>query len=129
MGRSRTDRDRRRRRRGWEVLGGLRAEPWYGSKRHHTGGAMEYVSPIDERVRQPEPLAQRTAGIEGKTVALLDISKNRGAEFLDRLELHFHERGAKPIRFRKPTFSRPAPAELIEEIALHGDLAVEGLAD
>ena len=33
------------------------------------------------------------------------------------------------MRFRKPTFSRPAPANLIEEIALHGDLAVEGLAD
>ena len=90
---------------------------------------MEYVSPIDDRVRQPEPLAQRTADIEGKTVALLDISKNRGAEFLDRLEVNLHQRGAKTIRFCKPTFSRPAPAELIEEIALHGDLAVEGLAD
>ena len=90
---------------------------------------MEYVSPIDERVREREPLATRTASIEGKTVALVDISKNRGAEFLDRLELHLHGHGAKTIRFRKPTFSRPAPAELIEEIALHGDLAVEGLAD
>jgi hypothetical protein len=90
---------------------------------------MEYVSPIDERVRQPEPLAQRARNIDGKTVALLDISKNRGAEFLDRLEQHLHQRGAKTILFRKPTFSRPAPAELIEEIALHGDLAVEALAD
>jgi hypothetical protein len=90
---------------------------------------MEYVSPIDERVREPEPLATRPAGIEGKTVALLDISKNRGAEFLDRLEEHLRARGAKTLRFRKPTFSRPAPGELIEEIAIHGDLAIEGLAD
>ena len=90
---------------------------------------MEYVSPIDERVRKPEPLAPRTRGIEGKSVALLDISKNRGAEFLDRLELHLQENGARTRRFRKPTFSRPAPANLIEEIAIHGDLAVEGLAD
>jgi len=90
---------------------------------------MEYVSPIDERVREPEPLAPRTGGIEGKSVALLDISKNRGAEFLDRLELHLQEHGARTKRFRKPTFSRPAPVNLIEEIALHGDLAVEGLAD
>ena len=52
---------------------------------------MEYVSPIDERVKEAEPLAPRMAGIEGKSVALLDISKNRGAEFLDRLELHLHE--------------------------------------
>ena len=90
---------------------------------------MEYVSPIDERVRAPEPLAPRTKSIEGKTVALLDISKNRGAEFLDRLEQHLRSRGAKTMRFRKPTFSRPASAELIEEVAIHGDLAVEGLAD
>jgi hypothetical protein len=90
---------------------------------------MEYVSPIDERVREPEPLAPRTRSIEGKSVALLDISKNRGAEFLDRLEFHLREHGATTRRFRKPTFSRPAPANLIEEIALHGDLAVEGLAD
>jgi hypothetical protein len=90
---------------------------------------MEYVSPIDERVRAPEPLAPRSQSIEGKTIALLDISKNRGAEFLDRLEQHLHGHGAKTLRFRKPTFSRPAPAELIEEIAIHGDLAIEGLAD
>jgi hypothetical protein len=90
---------------------------------------MEYVSPIDERVKEAEPLATRSSGIEGKSVALLDISKNRGAEFLDRLELHLHEHGARTTRFRKPTFSRPAPANLIEQIALHGDLAIEGLAD
>jgi len=90
---------------------------------------MEYVSPIDEQTRDPEPLAARTASIEGKTVALLDISKNRGAEFLDRLELHLHEHGATTLRFTKPSFSRPAPADLIEEIALRSDLAVEALAD
>jgi hypothetical protein len=90
---------------------------------------MEYVSPVDERVRAPEPLAPRAASIDGKTVVLLDISKNRGAEFLDRIEEHLQARGAKTMRFRKSTFSRPAPAELIEKIAIHGDLAVEGLAD
>jgi hypothetical protein len=90
---------------------------------------MEYVSPIDERTRTPEPLAPRAETIDGKTVALLDISKNRGAEFLDRLEAQLRERGARTLRYRKPTFSRPASADLIEEIAIHGDLAVEGLAD
>jgi hypothetical protein len=90
---------------------------------------MNYVSPMDERIREPEPLALRPSGIEGKTVALLDISKNRGAEFLDRIEVLLGEHGALSLRFRKPMFSRPASADLIEEIALHGDLAVEGLAD
>jgi hypothetical protein len=90
---------------------------------------MDYVSPIDERVREAEPLAPRTSGIKGRTVALLDISKNRGAEFLDRLELALRAQGAGTLRFRKASFSRPAPAELIEEIARQADLAVEALAD
>ena len=90
---------------------------------------MDYVSPIDERVREPEPLAPRPAGIEGRTVALLDISKNRGAEFLDRVEHHLHARGASTLRLRKPSFSRPAPAGLIDRIAADAELAVEALAD
>ena len=90
---------------------------------------MEYVSPIDERVRTPEPLAPRNAAIDGATIALLDIWKNRGAEFLDRLEVQLQTHGATTMRFSKPTFSRPAPAELIEEVARQSDLVVEGLAD
>ena len=90
---------------------------------------MEYVSPIDERVAAPEPLAERPPTLAGRTVALLDISKNRGAEFLDRLEELLRARGADTFRLAKPTFAKPAPAEMIEQIALHGDLAVEALAD
>ncbi len=89
---------------------------------------MNYISPIDERIHEPEPLAPRPTDIEKKTVALLDISKNRGAEFLDRIEELLGEHGARSLRFRKPSFSRPASIELIEEIALQADLAVEGLA-
>jgi hypothetical protein len=90
---------------------------------------IEYVSPIDERVREPKPLAPRPSSLDGKRVALLDISKRRGEQFLDRIESGLQALGAQTSRFRKPTFSRPAPADLIEEIALHGDLVVEGLAD
>jgi hypothetical protein len=90
---------------------------------------MEYVSPIDPRVREAEPLADRPAALDGRRVWLLDISKNRSAEFLDRIERLLADRGAQVRRIRKPTFSRPAPEDVIEEIALHGDLAVEALAD
>jgi hypothetical protein len=89
----------------------------------------EYVSPFDDSTRAPEPLAARPADLAGRTVVLLDISKRRGAEFLDRVEAALHERGATIRRLAKPTFSRPAPADLIEEIAIRGDLVVEGLAD
>jgi hypothetical protein len=90
---------------------------------------MEYVSPVDERVREPEPLAPRQPGLLGRRVVLLDISKARGREFLDRLEQRLRDAGAETARLSKPFFSRPAPQEVIEEIALHGDLAVEALAD
>jgi hypothetical protein len=90
---------------------------------------MEYVSPFDESVAQAEPLAKRPPALAGRTVALLDISKARGDEFLDRVEELLQAAGADTFRVAKPAFSRPAQADLIEEIALRGDLTVEGLAD
>ena len=48
---------------------------------------MEYVSPIDERVQEPVPFAARPGRRSpAARVALLDITKARGAEFLDRIE-------------------------------------------
>ena len=90
---------------------------------------MEYVSPLDTRVREPEKTSVRTEGIAGRRVWLLDIAKNRSAEFLDRIEELLQERGADVRRTGKPTFSKPAPDAVITEVALHGDLAVEALAD
>jgi hypothetical protein len=89
----------------------------------------QYVSPFDDRVRQPEPLAPRPPDIAGRTVALLDISKNRGAAFLDRIEIHLAAAGAQTIRWTKEIFSRPAALALIDEIAGRADLVVEALAD
>lgn len=90
---------------------------------------MEYVSPVDTRTLTPEEPSARPSTLAGKRVWLLDIAKNRGAEFLDRIEELLQAEGAHVRRTRKPTFSKPAPEEVIEEIALHGDLAVEALAD
>ena len=90
---------------------------------------MRYVSPYDPAARAPVASAPRPHALAGRTVALLDISKNRGAEFLDRIEHKLRERGAGVERFAKPLFSRPAAGELIERIAARADLAVEGLAD
>jgi hypothetical protein len=90
---------------------------------------MRYVSPYDPAARTPVPPAPRPDALHGRTVALLDISKNRGAEFLDRIEQRLRERGAEVERFAKPLFSRPAAGDLIERIAARADVAVEGLAD
>jgi hypothetical protein len=90
---------------------------------------MEYVSPLDESRREPHPLAARPPDLRGRHVVLLDISKARGAEFLDAVERLLADRGAQTSRHAKPTFSRPAPAALVEELTREADLVVEGLAD
>jgi hypothetical protein len=90
---------------------------------------MRYVSPYDPAARTPVEPVPRSESVAGRTVALLDISKNRGAEFLDRIEHHLRGLGADVERYRKPLFSRPAAADLVERIAIRADLAVEGLAD
>ena len=76
--------------------------------------------------RQPLP---RRASLEGLTVGLLDISKPRGDVFLDEIERLLAERGAGVKRYAKPTFTRPAPDVLRQQIAAECDAVVEGLAD
>lgn len=71
----------------------------------------------------------RLASLQGRTVGLLDIAKPRGDIFLDRLEERLRERGAHVERFRKPTFTKPAPVDLRQEIATRCDAVVEALAD
>jgi 3-hydroxyacyl-CoA dehydrogenase len=91
--------------------------------------AADYVSPFDDRVRTPEPLAPRPASIGGRRVMLLDIRKNRGAEFLDRIETLLRAEGADTARSAKEIFSKPAALALIDDIAGRADLVVEALAD
>ncbi len=87
------------------------------------------VSPIDDAHRAAEPLAPRSGSVAGRTVVLLDINKNRGAEFLDRVEHGLVQRGATTMRLTKQIFSLPAAPEIIAQVADRGDLAVQGLAD
>ncbi|MSQ67605.1 MAG: hypothetical protein EXR83_05355 [Gammaproteobacteria bacterium] len=74
------------------------------------------------------PLA-KPATLAGLTVGLLDISKARGDVFLDRLDEMFKAQGVATRRYKKPTFARPAPISLVQEIASQCDVVVEGLAD
>jgi hypothetical protein len=90
---------------------------------------MEFVSPFDEHHRTIDPLAPRPPSLGGATVALLDITKRRSDEFLDRIEVRLKAHGAHTFRVAKEIFSKPAAPEIIRRIANRGDLAVEGLAD
>jgi hypothetical protein len=71
----------------------------------------------------------RPQSIAGLTIGLLDISKARGAEFLDQVEARLAAEGATVKRFTKPTFTKPAPVDLRHEIATSCDAVIEALAD
>jgi len=87
------------------------------------------LDPTSERKLATRERVPRLEGLSGRTVGLLDISKPRGNLFLDRIEEQLAERGAKVIRYAKPTFTKPAPVDLRHEIAVNCDAVVEALAD
>ena len=88
------------------------------------------LDPTDERVPVRRSLTKRPEAISG-TVALLDISKPRGDVLLDQLEVLLRERlpEVDVRRYSKPTFTKPAPESLKQELAKEADFVVEGLAD
>jgi hypothetical protein len=91
--------------------------------------ARVVLDPTGERTVQEKSRSPRPKSLEGLTVGLLDISKPRGDVFLDQLEQRLHERGLRTERFKKPTFTKPAPVDLRHEIATTCDVIIEALAD
>lgn len=88
------------------------------------------MDPTDERVPVTRQLTPRPGEITGN-LALLDISKPRGNVLLDRLEGLLTQRypGITVNRYAKPTFAKPAPDALRQEIFRDNDFVVEALAD
>jgi hypothetical protein len=89
--------------------------------------ALTILDPTAERDPEGRPLAARSG--PPATVALLDIRKPRGDVFLDELEALLRVRGMEVLRTAKPTFTKPAPADLRREIAVRSDAVIEALAD
>ena len=91
--------------------------------------SMVLLDPTSERTPVARALAARPASMNGLAVAILDISKARGNVFLDRVAQRLVEQGIRVNRYRKPTFTRPAPIALRQQIAAENQLVIEGLAD
>jgi hypothetical protein len=87
------------------------------------------LDPTSERSLPIRERVARLDSLEGKTVGLLDISKARGDLFLDRIQEKLEAHGAQTLRYKKPTFTKPAPANLRGEIASQCDAVIEALAD
>jgi len=90
---------------------------------------MIILDPTNERGPRTRPRAPRLARLDGATLGLLDISKPRGDIFLNRLAGLLEQRGARIVRFRKPTFTKPAPQDLRQEIHAKCVAVIEALAD
>ena len=88
-----------------------------------------YLDPTGERATAARPRAPRPATLAGVTIGLLDIAKPRGDVFLDHLATLLEARGARVTRFRKPTFTKPAPLDLRQEIGTTCQAVIEALAD
>lgn len=81
------------------------------------------LSPIvRERRAPPESL-------DGATIGLFSISKERSDEFFETVTTRLTERGLNVARFKKPTYTKPAPDPIIQDIVASCDVVVEGLAD
>jgi hypothetical protein len=87
------------------------------------------LDPTSERRPVERARAPRLTALAGVPIALLDISKPRGDVFLDRLAALLAERGATVRRYSKPTFTKPAPADLRRRIAEDCGAVIEALAD
>lgn len=91
--------------------------------------SMFASDPTAETASVMRPRRAPPASLDGVTVALFDIGKMRGDEFIDRLEVLFRERGIATRRYKKPTNTRVAPVELLEKIAEECQVVVIALSD
>lgn len=88
------------------------------------------LDPTDEREPVERQVTARPESLSG-VVGLLDISKPRGDVMLDELERLLTQTapGVEVRRYQKPTFTKPCPETLRQEIRDACDFVVEGLAD
>lgn len=88
------------------------------------------LDPTDERKPVERQITKRTGDLSG-VIGFLDISKPRGNILLNELEslLTKQAPGIEIKRYTKPTFAKPCPDPLRQEIRVHCDFVVEALAD
>jgi hypothetical protein len=90
---------------------------------------MTVLDPTSEHRPAVRERVPRLKSMQSIRVGLLDISKPRGDVFLSRIEARLRERGAEVLRFSKPTFTKPAPVDLRQDIASRCGAVIEALAD
>ena len=88
------------------------------------------LDPTDERDPIGRQLATRSGRLRGP-VGIVDISKPRGDVFCDELEILLRSRvhNLEVVRLRKPTYTKPAPPDVRDEVAKRCKAVIQALAD
>ena len=90
---------------------------------------LGFVDPTAGSGKQQIALAPRPADLSGKVVGLLDNTKEQADIILQTIGDALRERYgvARVIMRRKEHYSKPAPDELIDEMAKEVDVAIAAL--
>ena len=84
---------------------------------------IEVHDPRGSRATPNLNIAIRPSSLHGLTIGLLENGKENADALLDRTAERLAGRGATIVRARKPSFSRPAPGEVIDSLA-HCDAVI-----
>jgi hypothetical protein len=87
------------------------------------------LDPTAETASVVKPRIARLPSLDGKTIALLDIHKMRGDEFIDRLEELLNARDIATKRYSKTAFTHHVSMEVKQRIREECDAVIEALAD
>lgn len=89
------------------------------------------LSPQNEGMPAESSLAPRLSGLQGRRVGLLDNGKSKAGKMLDAVAaiLHAQHGFTDIVRYRKPSASKPADPEVINELSRTCDLVVVGVGD
>ena len=90
---------------------------------------LKLYDPTAELSPTRRPRRAPPKSLDGKVVALFDIGKTRGDEFLDNLEALLKQRDVETARYAKPTNVKTAPVETLQTVAMEADVVVAALSD
>ena len=92
--------------------------------------SLVILDPTDERAPLGRRPASRPDRLHG-TLGIIDIAKPRGDIFCDEIERLLHDRFPRldVIRLQKPTYTKPAPGDLRDEVGERCQAVIQALAD
>jgi len=92
---------------------------------------MRLYDPTTSGPRRSLSRAAPLAGLDGKTMGILENGKLNAKEMLHEVALLFEERHGCKVRavYSKSNASAPAPAEILAKAAQEVDFLITGLGD